>query len=168
MANKTRVPARRVLVLAALLALTLVLSACGGASKTVQHPGTVRVNFCTTLSMPDCKSDATRAQEQTVGRMLRRIPNVTKVAFVSKSAGLQRFTKINPALVRGLHGLANPLPDEWVVTVSLDRYDAKVGRAICAAHLPGVQPCARGGQRGAAGGVTWGSPITDRIRRLYG
>ena len=47
----SRVPARRALVLALTLALTLLLSACG-ASKSVQHPGTVKVYFCSTVSMP--------------------------------------------------------------------------------------------------------------------
>jgi hypothetical protein len=158
---------RRALVLAGLVAPTLVLSACGGASKPAQHPGTVRVNFCTTLSMPDCKSDATAAQERAVGRILQRIPNVTKVVFVSKAEALKRVKKEMPAVpVTQLP--ANPLPDEWVVTVTSDQDRETVGKTICAARYPGVQPCATAGQLGEVGGVTWGSPITDEIRRLFG
>ena len=158
----SRVPARRALVLALTLALTLLLSACG-ASKSAQHPGTVKVYFCTTVSMPDCKSDATVAQEQAVGRALRRIPNVTKVVFVSKAAGLRRFKKQDP-LGPSVKLLANPLPDEWVVTVTSERDSETVGKAICAKRYPGVQPCATLDQRGEVGGVTWRSSLFGHLR----
>ena len=144
-------PARCALVLAGLFALTLLLSACGGASE----PGTVKVYFCTTVSMPDCKSDATPVQEQAVGRALRSVPNVTKVVFISKSAALEQLKKDNPDLVKGLGPElpANPLPDEWVVTVASDRDSETVGKAICAAHYAGVERC----KSPDRGGVQWGS-----------
>jgi len=113
--------------------------------------------------MPDCKADATRAQEQAVGRALRRSPHVMRVFFVSKAVGLKRFKKKNPLLVKQLPAIANSLPDEWVVTVDSDRNEAKVGQAICAAHYRGVEACHPAPEMG---GVQWGSPITDRIRRL--
>ncbi len=155
------------MALAGFLALTLVLSACGGASKSAEHPGTVKVYFCTTVSMPDCKTDATRAQERAVGQALRHSEHVEKVVFVSKAAALAQFKKKNPLSFKQFPKLpANPLPDQWVITVDSDRNEATVGKAICAARHPGVQPCATAGQLGEEGGVTWGSPLTDRIRRL--
>jgi cell division protein FtsX len=165
MADETRVPARRALVLVGLLALTLVVSACGGASKADQHPGEVKVNFCTTVSMSDCKADATRTEERAVGSALRHNPHVVKVVFVSKAEALQRFKKMNPGFLAPQLP-ANPLPDAWVVTVDSEHNDAKVGKAICAARHPGVPPCATAAELGEVGGVTWGSPLTDRIRRL--
>jgi cell division protein FtsX len=165
MAAATRVRAHLAPALAGLLPLALVLSACGGASKAAERSGTVKVYFCTTVSMPDCRSDATSAQEQAVGASLRRTPNVTKVAFVSKVEALKRIKK--KKLIPGLSLKqlpANPLPDEWVVTVNSARNEAKVGTAICAAHYAGVERCRNSG--GERMGVTWGSPLLDRIRRL--
>jgi len=153
-------PAR---LLAGLLGLTLVAAACGAASTSVQS-GTVNVFFCTTVSMPDCSTNATPAQERAVGRMLRRIPNVTKTVFVSKAEALRRIKKTSPA-IRTKSLPANPLPDKWVVTVDSDRNDAKVGKAICAAAYSGVQPCAAAGELGEVGGVTWAGSIADRILR---
>ena len=162
-------PIPRGLALAGLLGATLVLSACGGASKSAQPPGTVKVYFCTTASMPDCKTDATRAQEQAVGRALRRSEHVEKIVFVSKAAALEEFKKKNPLSFKQFPKLPeNPLPDEWVVTVDSDRNEAAVGKAICAARHPGVQPCATAGELGEVGGVAWGSPLADRIRRRLG
>jgi cell division protein FtsX len=156
--------AARRLVLAGLSALTLALAACGGAS-TPARTGTVKVSFCTTVSMPECKSDASAAQEQAVGRMLRQIPNVEKIAFVSKAEALKRFKKMEPGIpVKYLP--VNPLPDEWVVTVTSDQDEETVGKTICAARYPGVEACATSSMLGDVGGVRWGSPITDRIRRL--
>jgi hypothetical protein len=168
MADQTALRVRRALVLTGLLALPLVLSACGGSSKPkpLEHPATVKVYFCTTVSMTDCTSDATAAQEQAVGQELRRMPNVTKVAFVSKSVGLEQFKKENPGLMRALPTVVNPLPDEWLVTVASDRDRAKVGKQVCGARYPGVAPCPKPGDSryGDIGGAVWKSIITSRIR----
>ena len=142
----------------------LALAGCGGSTRSDQ-PGRVKVVFCTTVSMPDCAANATVAQEEAVGRALRHSPHVVKAVYVSKAAGLKRFTKINPGLPTSQLP-ANPLPDEWVVTVDSDRNEAKVGKAICAAHYPGIERCAAGSSVGEIGGVIWGSPLADRIRHL--
>jgi cell division protein FtsX len=140
--------------------LIVTLAACGGAKKTTR-PGRVRVYFCTTVSMPDCKADATRAQELAVGTALLQSPHVLKAVFVSKTAGLKRAKKQNPPLpYNQLSG--NPLPDEWVVTVDSDANNATVGKAICAAGYPGVERCRVPGE---LGGVQW-DILTARIRRL--
>jgi cell division protein FtsX len=142
------------MVLAGLLGLTLVLSACGGAAS--RQPGTVKVYFCTTASMPDCKTDATRAQERAVGQELRQSEYVEKAVFISKAAGLARFEKRNPLLVK--HLPTNPLPDEWVVTVTSDQYKEAVGKKVCAARYPGVERCSNSAL-GQFGGVTWRSTL---------
>jgi cell division protein FtsX len=155
-------PARRALVLAGLSALTLLPSACGGASKSAHHPGTVKVYFCTTVAMPDCTSNASAAQERAAGRALRRIPDVTKVVFVSKATALKMFKKrIRKVLP------ANPLPDVWVATVSSDQYDERVGKRICSAHYPGVEPCpsANSSQYGHVGGATWAPARSSALHR---
>lgn len=149
----------------ALLAAALVLAACGGGSKQVVRRGEVRVFFCTTVSMPDCHADATHSEEMAVGSALRRRDHVVTLAYISKAEALRRFKKEDP-LDLSVKLPANPLPDEWVVTVDSEGNEATVGKAICAAHYAGVQPCAAAGQLGQAGGVAWGSPIADRIRRL--
>jgi cell division protein FtsX len=159
MADEIRVPVPRAVVLAGFLVVTLLLSACG-ASKSAQHPGTVKVFFCTTASMPDCRRNATPSQEASVGRLLRRLPNVTKIEFISKAAALHRMHRLNPTLpVKSLP--VNPLPDEWAVTVASAQDDATVGKAICAARYAGVQRCppADLGGYGQVGGVVWSSGL---------
>ena len=140
------------------LLAALVLAGCGGATKTAQH-GHVRVFFCTTVSMPDCRADATRAEELAVGRALRNSPHVVKLVYVSKAEALQKFRKMNPTLPTRLLP-ANPLPAEWVVTVDSDDNTPTVGKAICAAHYAGVERCARPGE---IGGVGW-NVVTRRLR----
>lgn len=113
--------------------------------------------------MPECKRDATVAQEAAVGRMLRRIPDVTKVVFIPKKEALWRTHLLNPTIpVSQLP--TNPLPDEWVVTLTSEEDNAKVGKAICASRYAGVQPC-----RGLPGssGATWDT-LTPRIRARLG
>jgi cell division protein FtsX len=109
--------------------------------------------------MPDCKADVTTAQESAIDGALRRSPHVVKVVYVSKSAAMQRFKKENPGLpTKQLP--ANPLPDEWVLTVDSDQNAAKVGKAICAAHYPGVEPC----HSADRGGVQWMSTLGLPLR----
>jgi cell division transport system permease protein len=140
-------------------------------SSHLQDQLRVKVNFCTTISMPECAKDATDAQIQAVGAALRSDPNVKKVVFVSKEQGLADWKKNNPSEFAGAYGLlpANPLPDEWVVTTSAASDTPIVGKRICQAHYPGVEPCAMStpssssGQLGEVGGVTWASSITKRV-----
>ncbi len=127
----------------------------------------VKVNFCTLESMrTECSKDATSSEEQAVGAALRRDPNVERVVFVSKEEGLKQWLKENKdsPISRSLGFLtANPLPDEWVVTTSAASDTPIVGKRICRAHYPGVEPCATAGQLGEIGGVTWASSITKRV-----
>jgi cell division transport system permease protein len=124
----------------------------------------VKVNFCTTISMPECSKDATPAQEQAVGAALRGDPRVKQggVVFVSKEKGLALEMKQNPDLFK-VNLPSNPLPDQWVVTTLAPDDTPLVGKRICAAHYPGVEPCAAAGQKGEVGGVTWASSITKRV-----
>jgi cell division transport system permease protein len=125
----------------------------------------VKVNFCTTTSMPECAANATHAQEVAVGAALNRDPHVRRVKFVSKAEGLRQFEKENPKEFAGALGLlsANPLPDEWVVSTYAASDTPLVGKQICQAHYAGVEPCATAGQLGEVGGVTWASSITKRV-----
>jgi cell division protein FtsX len=136
------------------VALAFLASACGGGPSS--HAGLVQVFFCTTVSMPECKADATRAQEQAVGRALRNSPDVVKATYVSKATGLRQAKKQNPDLPT-VPLAVNPLPDKWVVTVMSDAQTAAVGQAICAAHYAGVERCpgASSSELGDAGGVQW-------------
>jgi cell division transport system permease protein len=132
----------------------------------------VKVNFCTTVSMPECSANATPAQIRAVGAALRSDPDIKQVVFVSKEQGLKNFIRDNPREFAGALGLlnGNPLPDQWVVTTSAASDTPIVGKRICAAHYAGVEPCATavsssGGssQLGEVGGVTWASSITKRV-----
>ena len=53
-------------------------------SDHLQDQLRVKVNFCTTVSMPECSKDATQAQIQAVGDALRDDSDVEHVVFVSK------------------------------------------------------------------------------------
>ena len=131
----------------------------------------VKVNFCTTISMPECSKNATQAQIAAVGAALRSDPDVKQVVFISKEEGLKRFKHDNPGEFAGAYGLlpANPLPDQWVVTTTAASDTPIVGKRICKAHYAGVEPCATptlsggAGQLGEVGGVTWASSITKRV-----
>jgi cell division transport system permease protein len=126
----------------------------------------VKVNFCTTISMPECSNNATTAQEQAVGAALRQDPAVKHVVFKTKAQNLAQFKKDNPSefAAAGYRYLpANPLPDTWEVTTAAAKDTPLVGKRICHAHYPGVEPCATGKQLGEAAGVTWASSITKRV-----
>jgi cell division transport system permease protein len=122
----------------------------------------VKVNFCTTISMPECAKNATQAQIDAVGAALHRDPGVKSVVFISKEKGLLIARKQEPDLFK-VNLPANPLPDEWVVRTSTAADTPILGKRICAAHYPGVEPCATGGQLGEVDGVTWASSITKRV-----
>jgi uncharacterized membrane protein len=107
--------------------------------------GAVDVLFCATASMPDCSANATKAQEQSLGPTLRQLPQVERVWFVSKRHAL-RIEKWSPGLAKA---------DQWVVTTTSVADQSAVGKAICAAHYPGVESCRRGATHG---GVRWDTP----------
>jgi cell division transport system permease protein len=134
-------------------------------SNHIQKELQVQVYLCTTVSMPDCTADATRAQELAVGRALRSDPHVKQVAYVPKAQGLADYKKSHPTEFpyRLLPG--NPLPDKWIVTPTQGKYTPVVGKLICRSHYAGVEPCAtsKTGGLGNAGGVTWQSNVTKRV-----
>jgi cell division transport system permease protein len=136
-------------------------------SNHIQKELQVQVYFCTTTSMGDCSKDATSAQEQAVGRALRKSPHVRHVTFVSKAEGLAQEKKQNPDLFT-VSLPSNPLPDKWVVTTTAGRYTPVLGREVCSAHYPGVEPCPAAGAAhfGDTGGATWSSGITKRVLTL--
>jgi len=122
----------------------------------------VKVNFCTTVSMPDCSKDATPAQVAAVGAALHRDPRVEKVVFVSKEEGLALEKKRDPEFFK-VDLPSNPLPDEWVVTTRAASDTPLVGKRICSARYPGVEPCRTGDKLGELGGAVWGSSVTKRV-----
>jgi len=134
-------------------------------SNHLQDELRVKVAFCTTVSMLDCKHDATKAQRAAVGAALHSDSRVQNVVFVSKKEGLAQFKKDNPTLFAQDYSmlLANPLPDEWVVTTKRASDTPLVGKTVCRAHYPGVEPCETGKQQGEGGGVTWAGSITSRV-----
>jgi hypothetical protein len=120
----------------------------------------VKVDFCNAASMPSCHADATRAQENLVGSAVRRLPHVKKLVFVSKHAALERMKHDEPQIFK--HSLlTNPLPDEWVITTTSPSEADAVGKAMCAARYPGVEPCPSPGSSrfGIEGGVRWRSAL---------
>jgi cell division transport system permease protein len=142
---------------------TWVLSWSNHLQKELQ----VQVYFCTPSSMRDCSADATSAQEQAVGRELRKSPHASKVTFVPKAVGLAQEKKQNPDLFT-VPLTSNPLPDKWVVTTTAGKYTPILGKQICSAHYPGVEPCPPVGSAhyGDLGGATWSSGITKRVLTL--
>jgi cell division transport system permease protein len=133
-------------------------------SNHVQKELQVQVYFCTKVSMADCPADATSGQEQSVGRQIRQISYVRHVEFISKAEGLAIEKKQNPDLFK-VQLLANPLPDKWVVTTARGADTPLLGKRICSAHYPGVEPCPAAGSAnvGDQGGVQWSSGITKRV-----
>ena len=148
--------------LVALGFIAVLLAGCGGAPRPVVH-GVVQVFSCTTVSMRDCKADATKAEELAIGRRLRRTPHVVKVVYTSKAAGLARLKRSNPLFKHLFPLFVNPLPDKWVVTVDSEENTKTVGEAICAARYPGVEPCQRESGGVHWGGVHWGTRL-PRLR----
>jgi cell division transport system permease protein len=134
-------------------------------SGHLQNQLRVKVNFCTTVSMPECSKDETKAQREAVGAALKSNPLVQTVVYKTKAQNLAEFKKNNPGEFAGAYSLlpSNPLPDTWEVTTVDAKDTPLLGKQICRSHYAGVQPCASGKQLGEAGGVTWASSITKRV-----
>jgi cell division transport system permease protein len=138
-------------------------------SNHIQKELKVQVYFCTTTSMADCSANATTAQEQAVGRELRHSPYVSQVTFVSKAEGLAQSKKDRSSEFGGAEAFtllpANPLPDKWIVTPRQAKYTPLIGKQICLAHYPGIEPCPplHSKALGNAGGVHWESSVTQHV-----
>jgi cell division transport system permease protein len=141
-------------------------------SNHIQNELQVRVYFCTTASgaASDCSATATKSQELAVASALRHSPHVQKVTFVSKEQALAQCKKNNCGNFPGgtyalLNGLANPLPDAYILTPTQGKYTPVIGKQICNSHYAGVEPCAstKTGGVGNAGGVQWQSNITKHV-----
>jgi cell division transport system permease protein len=145
---------------------TWVLSWSNHLQKELQ----VKVLFCSTV-VPDeggCTAGATAAQEQLVAAKLRQDPRVKQVVFESKAKAQEQMKKEYPTMYAGGVVSSNPLPDAWVVTTTQAKYTPQLGRQICAAHWPGVEPCPPRSTKGFgdSGGVQWASSVTKRVLRL--
>jgi cell division transport system permease protein len=94
-------------------------------SNHVKKELVVHVYFCTDLS---CGTAATKAQEEQIGNLLGKFPEVKTVTYVSKEQALSIMKKKSPELTRGLP--SNPLPDAFEVTPKrgedVERIAAKV------------------------------------------
>jgi cell division transport system permease protein len=135
-------------------------------SNHIQKELQVHVYFCSSV-LPEggCKSGATQAQERAVGAKLRSDPRIKSVVFVSKEKAQKQMKKQFSYMYSNGVVTANPLPDSWTVTPTQASYTAPLGKQICLAQYPGVQPCPPVGSHdfGNAGGVHWGSTITKRV-----
>jgi cell division transport system permease protein len=120
---------------------TWVLSWSGHIQKELQ----VHVYFA---------SDATQAQENSVGAKLRQDSRVKQVVFVSKEKALSQMKQDFPELFKtGLP--SNPLPDSYVVTPLKAAYTPEIGRDVQQAHYAGVEQ--------GNNGVRWGSQTAKRV-----
>jgi cell division transport system permease protein len=141
---------------------TWVLSWSSHLQKELQ----VHVYFCSSV-LPEggCKTGATKAQENFVGAKLRADPRVKKVVFVSKEQAQAKMQKQYGYMYAGGVVTANPLPDSWTVTPTQGSYTEPLGKEICLASYPGVEPCPKASSKdfGDAGGVHWGSTVTKRV-----
>src|SRR4051812_46216951 len=105
-------------------------------SNHLQHQLSVKVNFCTTVSMPSCANDATKDQEEAVHQTLLNMQHIAGVKFISKKEARKIQEHDSPELFT-VPLPSNPFPDEWVVTLTSPKYTPEVGKAICAAHYAG-------------------------------
>jgi len=80
-------------------------------SNHVKRELVVHVYFCTDLS---CGEGATRAQEEKIGNIISKIPEVKSVDFVSKAKAAEIMKRRSPELWKQLP--SNPLPDAFEVT----------------------------------------------------
>jgi cell division transport system permease protein len=135
-------------------------------SNHIQKELQVHVYFCSSV-LPEggCKDGATKAQEAAVGAKLRADPNVKKVVFVSKEKAQAQMQKQYKYMYEGNVVTANPLPDSFTVTPVQASYTPTLGKQICLAHHPGVEPCPKPSSKdfGNVGGVHWGSNVTKRV-----
>jgi cell division transport system permease protein len=140
-------------------------------SSHLQDQLRVKVYFCTTISTPAtvCPKDATRAQVLAVGAALNRDKRVELVTHQTKKQNLAQFKHDYPSEFANTISLlpANPMPESYELTTRDAKETPLVGKAICRAHYPGVEPCTAAhhqlGEAGSGGGVTWASSITKRV-----
>jgi cell division transport system permease protein len=139
-------------------------------SNHLQQQLVVKVNFCNPAGMKICTRDTTPAEEQAVHRALSRIDHVSHITFIPKAKALTIAKKENPDLFPpGVPLLANPFPDQYLVTLTSPSYTPIVGKAICKAHYPGVAPCPKPSDSrnyGNTGGAVWGSAFTQDVLSL--
>jgi len=109
-------------------------------SDHVKRELQVKVYFTTT---------ATEAQEAYVGQQLRHLPNVRRVAFVSKAQAFKDQKKKMPELYKNV--VSNPLPDAWIVTPTKGEYTPELGHRIKEASYPAIDE------------VNWGSTTAKRV-----
>jgi cell division transport system permease protein len=110
-------------------------------SNHVQKELQVHVYFAT---------NATKAQEGTVGARLRNDPRVKQITFVSKAEALQQMKKQFPDMFKtGLP--SNPLPDSYVVVPVKAAYTPQIGAGIQKDGWAGVDK------------VSWGSATAKRV-----
>jgi cell division transport system permease protein len=132
-------------------------------SNHVQKELEVKVYFCTSVvPQKGCATGATQAQEQAVGVRLRHNPLVKSVSFVSKKQAEAHMKKTVPGMFPHDVLSSNPFPDSWVATTKLSKNIPILGKEICRAGYPGVEPCPAHGL-GNSGGVTWESTVTKRV-----
>jgi cell division transport system permease protein len=94
------------------------------------------------------KTDATQADSERVGRLIRGLPTVARVEFVSKQQAYDQERKRNPEAYQLLG--SNPLPDTFRVTPRNPDQIAQVRDALA--------PVGPGGQRTVA------DPAIDEVR----
>ena len=95
-------------------------------------------------------SNATRQQEQLVGRKLEHNKYVKKVVFVSKAAAEKQMEARFPDLYKTKLP-SNPLPDSFVVTPLQGKDTPLIGKTVRDGNWPGVET------------VRWGSTVTKRV-----
>ena len=118
-------------------------------SNHVKRELVVHVYFCTQLS---CGKDATRAEENKIGNLIGRLPEVKSVKFVSKAEALRIMRKKNPDLTKQLPG--NPLPDAFEITPKRGEDVELIAHEVPSTQAVGVEK------------VTWGKQTAKRILRV--
>jgi cell division transport system permease protein len=131
-------------------------------SNHIQKELEVKVLFCTSVvPQKGCATGATKAQEHAVQVQLLDDGRIKHVTFVSKEQALKKMKETeSPLFAAGLP--SNPFPDEWVLVPDQAKDTPLIGKQICQAHYPGVEPCPTKGI-GNSGGVQWGSTITKHV-----
>jgi cell division transport system permease protein len=132
-------------------------------SNHIQKELEVKVLFCTSVvPQKGCATGATKAQEQAVKFQLNQDRRIKDVTFVSKEQAERQMQKSEPDMFKEGIVPSNPFPDEEVLTPVQAKDTPLIGKQICQAHYPGVEPCPTKGI-GNSGGVQWGSTITKHV-----
>jgi len=132
-------------------------------SNHIQKELEVKVLFCTSVvPQKGCATGATRAQEQAVRFQLKQDKRIEDVTFVSKEQALEQMKRTEKDMFKEGIVPSNPFPDEEVLTPVQAKDTPLIGKQICQAHYPGVEPCPTKGI-GNSGGVQWGSTITKHV-----